>query len=328
MNVDLCFVPTEHVSQDKLPAVSGSSGHLVVGKVHDGKESRYWPGQVFADAELDYLESMESYAKMTRERLVRGKIGMQLPEQGPTNWRKEWEARQLRHQVLQERRKEDVEWLVERKVHHKFVEYYRSLTRQRRQEMAEMWEENKAYWAKREAARKLVCSQRKLENQAWHQANRARKGDPEPTTPRTWIAILVVTDNCTRQCLALPVFISGSKLTADEVVEALRTCLPKEMAFLISDQGTHFRSKSLAKLAEEAQFIQIPIYRRRPQTNGIAERFVLTLKQWLESCDWNGADELGNLLKIFRPEYNNRPHQGLAIPGLSPNEFANRIWLM
>jgi hypothetical protein len=27
-------------------------------------------------------------------------------------------------------------------------------------------------------------------------------------------------------------------------------------------------------------------------------------------------------------EYNNRPHQGLGLPGLSPNEFANRIWLL
>jgi hypothetical protein len=26
--------------------------------------------------------------------------------------------------------------------------------------------------------------------------------------------------------------------------------------------------------------------------------------------------------------YNDRPHQGLALPGLSPNEFAARFWLM
>jgi len=27
-------------------------------------------------------------------------------------------------------------------------------------------------------------------------------------------------------------------------------------------------------------------------------------------------------------EYNDRPHQGLPIPGLSPNEYAKRIWLV
>lgn len=30
LNIDLCFVPEEHIAQDKLPAVSGSSEHLVI----------------------------------------------------------------------------------------------------------------------------------------------------------------------------------------------------------------------------------------------------------------------------------------------------------
>jgi len=33
-------------------------------------------------------------------------------------------------------------------------------------------------------------------------------------------------------------------------------------------------------------------------------------------------------LQIFLLEYNDRPHQGLPLPGLSPNEFAKRIWLV
>jgi hypothetical protein len=35
---------------------------------------------------------------------------------------------------------------------------------------------------------------------------------------------------------------------------------------------------------------------------------------------------LETLISEFVPFYNDRPHKGLAIPGLSPNEFANRIW--
>ncbi len=35
--------------------------------------------------------------------------------------------------------------------------------------------------------------------------------------------------------------------------------------------------------------------------------------------------ELAALLERFGDEYNDRPHQGLAVPGLSPNEFARRI---
>ena len=64
------------------------------------------------------------------------------------------------------------------------------------------------------------------------------------------------------------------------------------------------------------------------RSNGIAERFVRTLKEWLAGQAWDGADQLEALLGQFRPAYNDRPHQGLAIPGLSPNEFAARFWLM
>lgn len=144
---------------------------------------------------------------------------------------------------------------------------------------------------------------------------------------RQWLAILAITDNCTRQCLGLPLFLSGSKLTSDELVAALRSLLPSELEFLISDQGTVFRTQAFAQLAFEKDFTHVPIYRHRPESNGIAERFVRTLKEWLKSQSWQSANDLRPLLAKFQPEYNDRPHQGLAIPGLSPDEFAKRIWV-
>lgn len=324
MNVDLCFVPLAHEKETKLPAVSGSSGHLVVEPIREKGIGKRWPGQVFEETELSYEAAMHWYAQQTRDRLRRGKIEPPLPEQETTPWRKSWEARAERHAVLEQRRQEDADWRSERKAHHQIVDAYRALTRKKRAEQAVEWRAQKEHWALREQARAEVFARRKAENQAWHQRNQTLW--QKETHP--WLAILVVTDNCSRQCLGLPIFTAGAKVTAAEVEQALQLLLPKDLAFLISDQGTHFRSKLLTRLAQKSGFVQIPIYRHRPQTNGIAERFVRSLKEWLRCFAWTCSEDLAVLLAQFCLEYNNRPHQGLPIPGLSPNEFANRIWLM
>lgn len=322
VNVDLCFVTVEHTGEEKLPAVSGSSGHLVVEAPKILGEERSWPGQVFAA--LEYEEAMQVYAQQTRDRLVRQKMEPPLPEKAATGWRRAWEARAERHRVLQQHRQEDADWRTERQAHHQVVNTYRDLTRPKRAAMADQWQVQKAHWAQREQERLEMLARRKVENQLWHCQNYKRLQKSE----HSWLAILVMTDNCSRQCLGLPIFESGAKVTAAEVEQALRSLLPKDLAFLISDQGTHFRSKALAQLAQDLDFIQIPIYRHRPQTNGIAERFVRSLKEWLRNKTWSRPHDLTALLAHFRPEYNQRPHQGLPFSGLSPDEFANRIWLM
>jgi hypothetical protein len=43
---------------------------------------------------------------------------------------------------------------------------------------------------------------------------------------------------------------------------------------------------------------------------------------------WSGAEAVGTLLEQFRAAYNDHPQQGLGIPGLSPDEFAARFWLL
>lgn len=143
-----------------------------------------------------------------------------------------------------------------------------------------------------------------------------------------WIAIPVITDNCTRQCLGLPLFVAGASVTAEMVVAALRVLLPAELQFLISDRGVHFTAQVFQQLARSEGFIHVVIARHRPESNGIAERFVRTLKEWLANHSWENDQDLLLLLEQFRPEFNDRPHQGIAIPGLSPNEFAKRTWVM
>jgi hypothetical protein len=51
------------------------------------------------------------------------------------------------------------------------------------------------------------------------------------------------------------------------------------------------------------------------------------LKEWRAPHAWCSDALLISLLAQFGLEYNDRAHQGLAIAGLSPNEFARRIWL-
>lgn len=329
INIDLCFVPEEHEVQGKLPAVSGSSGHLVIGRIYPAGEEAHWPGQIFAEADLDYAEAMRQYAFATRDRLVRCSSERIPVLQEATDWRKAWEGRAERYQIREQRKREDAIWKNAKTRSRQTRQVYQALTPAERKERQAAYQLACQTWETVRRARQATLQLRQQENQAWHQSNRQFQlaSDAQPQA-RSWIAILVVTDNCTRQCLGLPIFCSGSKVTSNEVVTALSTVLPKDLAFLISDQGTHFRSKAFADLALQAGFVHVPVYRHRPETNGIAERFVLTLKDWLGSKSWDGVEALQLWLLQFQPEYNNRPHQGLAIPGLSPNEFANRIWLL
>ena len=329
LNIDICFVPEQHAAQDKLPAVSGSSGRLIVERTHSPAEAPDWPGLVFAEADLTYDEAMRQYAAATRERLVQRRDS-KTPELGTdSDWRRQWDSRAERYRVRQQRQQEDRAWQAAKAAWRNTRQTYQAGPRAARRAQQATYQAAQQQWQTYRQQRQTTDQQRQQEDLAWHQRNRAGKaGGAATTEARTWIAILVVTDNCTRQCLGLPVFRSGAHLTSEEVVSALRTILPADLAFLISDQGVHFRSKAFAQLAQEADFIHVPVYRHRPESNGIAERFVLTLKDWLRSKSWQEVVGLEAWLAKFQPDYNDRPHQGLAISGLSPDEFARRIWLM
>ena len=86
----------------------------------------------------------------------------------------------------------------------------------------------------------------------------------------------------------------------------------------------HFISKAMEKLKDEQGFVRVPLAPHRPQSNGIAERFVRTLKEWLSTKEWLMFEELRAWLEQFFEEYNERPHQGKELKGLSPNEYARR----
>lgn len=222
-------------------------------------------------------------------------------------------VRETRRQTRQRRQAEDAAW--------------RALRHHHRAERAGRGRNSP--WQRLRVQRQAVVHQRQQEDASWR-AQRAQQRERWSLLPlvTSWIAILVITDNCTRQSLGLPLFVAGPQVTADMVVLALRALLPPELHFLISDRGVHFTAHAFRQLTCEAEFIHVLIARHRPQSNGIAERFVRTLKQWLADHDWESASQLAELLTQFQAEYNERPHQGLPLAGLSPNEFAGRIGLL
>jgi transposase InsO family protein len=282
---------------------------------------------VFGQAELTYEEAMQAYVAATRDRLTPPRSVRQTTAEPPSAWRQEHERQDAWYGIRQRRQQEDQAWQVAKEAHHQAVQTFQALAREERKLQRSTFHQQQEQWQQMRRERQQCFVDRKAETVAWHERNRLANQADLTGCAHPWFAILVVTDNCTRQCIALPVFESGAHLTSQEIVQALAACLPEHLAYLISDQDLKFRSQALAQLAQQRGFVHVPIFRHHPQTNGIAEHFVWSLKDWLESHSWVSLQQLSYWLAVFRPEFNDRPHQGLPIPGLSPNEFANRIFL-
>jgi transposase InsO family protein len=294
------------------------------------QEERQWPGRVFEDENLDYTTAMLEFVTASRakgepetsaETVGEAEKGTLKAEKRALR-REEEELRIERRTVRQQRKQEDAAW--------------RTLRAERKEQQAQQAElapeERKAQeeqWQALRQQRQETVKNRKQQDQTWR-AKRLSIRERWAQLPlvTAWIAILVMTDNCTRQCLGLPLFVTGPNVTSEMIVQALRVLLPSELLFLITDRGTHFTANAFQALVRREEFVHVLIARHRPQSNGIAERFVRTLKEWLRSKSWQNDQELAALLHQFKTEYDDRPHQGLPIPGLSPNEFAKRIWLM
>ena len=73
------------------------------------------------------------------------------------------------------------------------------------------------------------------------------------------------------------------------------------------------------------EFLHVRSAPQRPQTNGVAERCVRTLQEWLAGHTGQGPEELTAWRAECIVYYNDRPHQGAELAGLSPNEFARRL---
>lgn len=323
-------MPASHLADVKLPAVSGSSGHLVVERTQEIGQEPDYPGKVFANGDLSYSAAMQIFVKASQPIL-----GPRKTLVGGENLSKRAEIRRLRQKeaelcaqrrrLRQNRKLEDVAWQA---AWHKKAPDQGPLQPKLRADWGSRKRQNEQRKDLLER-RHQQLAQRQLEDEQWRLDRQSLRQEMALLPIVTaWIAVLLVTDNCTRQCLGLPLFVAGSHVTAEMVVAALRVLLPADLQFLISDRGVHFTAQVFQQLAIEANFIHVVIARHRPQSNGIAERFVRTIKEWLADKVWSTHYELSDFLRLFLLEFNDRPHQGLPTPGLSPNEFAKRLSLM
>lgn len=328
VNVDLCLVPASHQAEVSLPTVSGSSGKLVIQRPKTEAVENDYPGAVFADEDLEYTEAMTKFVAASQAKSKSKDIKRKPKKHSDDNkqlLRADEEAlRTRRRQQRRRRKQEDARW-QELKAERKTEQQEWKALKEANQRP--LWGSKKAAkqeWKRLRQRRQEQIQPRKQQDNEWRQQReklrlRASKLKFIPV----WIAILVIVDNCTRKSFGLPTFLAGVNVTAEMVIDALRQLLPVELQFLISDRGPQFRAKLMKQLEQKLDFIHVVIARHRPQSNGISERFIRTMKEWLVEHSWQSDQELTLLLNQFNREYNNRPHQG--INGLSPNELAKRM---
>jgi len=125
--------------------------------------------------------------------------------------------------------------------------------------------------------------------------------------------IFIMVDHCTRECLGLHAARHGTRFEALEVVrqavhhsfgEFKQGIADKKLA-LRHDHGSQFISNAYQK---ELKFLGIrstPSFVAEPQCNGVAERFIRTLKEqllWLKS--FSSVAQLNEELSAFKASYN------------------------
>jgi transposase InsO family protein len=334
-NIDLCVVPITHTAS--LPLASASVSQAKSGalpEVPPAPQPTNWPGQVFQDPNLSYAEQMLAYAEgRAAKRASKGRRKQRRrqkqAERAELNAHSA-ELRLSRRQQRLRRRREDAAWQALRQAQRQAEQSERQRTRAERRRRTAERQAERAQWQAAKTAHQALLQQRQQEDAAWRQARLALRDQLAQLAAAplavVWYVVLVVVDNGTRRCLGLPLFEVGVHVTADMIVSALQAVCPPDLQFLISDNGAQFIAQAFAQFIHDTHLTHVRIAPYHPCTNGIAERFVLTLKDWLETHSWNSPQELEALLVEFRQYYNDRPHQGAELDGLSPNEFARRLF--
>jgi hypothetical protein len=239
-------VPATHEVADKLPAVSGSSGRLIVQHPQAKTSEREWPGRVFENPELTYEEAMLDYVAACRERENQQEVENSQVEQTEKGShkaekralrREEAQLQRERRQIREKRKLEDAAWKETRTTRKTEVQACQALSKEDRRQQRKAKRARDEHWRATRKQRRAALERREREDEAWREKRRSlRERLSQLPVTTAWIAILVIVDNCTRQCLSLPLFVAGAHVTAEMIVEALQVLLPPEL----SNKVTHY----------------------------------------------------------------------------------------
>ena len=146
-----------------------------------------------------------------------------------------------------------------------------------------------------------------------------------------WIFFAV--DHCTGECLGIHASKIGTRYEALEPIRQAVKCtfgdVAEGVAFGLSLRHDHGSQSMSRAFQEEIGFLGItssPSFVRAPEGNGVAERFVRTLKEqllWLRY--FRTVEELREALRTFAEDYNRswlRARHGYLTPAQVRQKFA------
>lgn len=123
---------------------------------------------------------------------------------------------------------------------------------------------------------------------------------------------LTIVDHCTREAPALHADHSIRGYNVVDVLEGLRRS-GRKPSVLVSDNGSEFRSKVLAKWAQEHGVLQYFIEAGKPTQNAYCESFNGRFRDECLNMNWfSTVAEARLIIESWRKEYETiRPHSGL-----------------
>src|SRR5262245_25523404 len=139
------------------------------------------------------------------------------------------------------------------------------------------------------------------------------------------LRILVVVDDCTRECLAL---IADTSISGIRVARELDRLLSErgKPKMIVSDNGTELTSNAILQWADDQRVAWHYIAPGKPVQNAFAESFIGRLRdELLNETLFRSLAHAGAVLEAWRTDYNHtRPHSRLG--WMSPAIYAAERW--